>query len=133
MKTENKNPVGRPKTVIDPDDLRRICLLNCTMPEIAAYLRIPLRTLEDRISAEPELKEIIQSGREQGKLSVRRKQFQIMDEENSATMAIWLGKQLLGQRDKHDLVTEDKSGEKLSEALNIVSQIARSKVDEENA
>jgi|SRR6056300_1144710 len=133
MTTENKNSVGRPKTVIDLDDLRRICLLNCTMPEIAAYLRIPLRTLEDRISAEPELKEIIQNGREQGKLSIRRKQFQIMDKENSATMAIWLGKQLLGQRDKHDVVTEDKTGQKLTEAFDIIAQMARNKADDEDA
>ena len=37
-----------------------------------------------------------------------------MDETNNATMAIWLGKQLLGQRDKHDIVTEDKGETKLS-------------------
>jgi len=33
---------------------------------------------------------------------------QIMDEQNSATMAIWLGKQLLGQRDHQDITTDNK-------------------------
>ena len=42
-------------------------------------------------------------------------------------MAIWLGKQLLGQRDKHDIVTEDISTNKLSEALAIAERMARDK------
>ena len=32
-----KNPVGRPKTDIDLAELKRLCRLNCTMPEIAAF------------------------------------------------------------------------------------------------
>jgi hypothetical protein len=42
-------------------------------------------------------------------------------------MAIWLGKQLLGQRDKHDIVTEDKSTTRLTDALNIVEKLAKNK------
>ena len=133
MIEQTKKSVGRPKTEIDISDLRKVCVLQLTMPEIAAYFDIPLRTLEDRVKAEPELRDIIQQGREQGKISVRRKQFQIMDEQNNATMAIWLGKQLLGQRDKHDVVTEDKSGQKLTEAFDIIAQMARNKADEEDA
>ena len=133
MQEKIKNPVGRPKTEINREELRRVCLLNCTMPEIASFLEIPLRTLEDRVAAEPDLKEIIQGGREYGKLSVRRKQFQIMNDDNNATMAIWLGKQLLGQRDKHDVVTEDKTGQKLTEAFDIIAQMARNKSDDEDA
>jgi len=133
MAEENKNPVGRPRTEIDVDKLRSICLLNCTMPEIAAYLEIPLRTLEDKVRENSEYQAIIKEGRERGKLSVRRKQFQIMESDNSVTMAIWLGKQLLGQRDKHDVVTEDKTGQKLTEAFDIIAQMARNKADDEDA
>tara|TARA_R100000329_G_C7604537_1_gene214470 strand:+ start:1193 stop:1594 length:402 start_codon:yes stop_codon:yes gene_type:complete len=133
MDKKKKKPVGRPKTHIDEVELKRVCVLQLTMPEIAAYFDIPLRTLEDRVKAEPKLKEIIQNGRERGKISVRRKQFQIMDEDNNATMAIWLGKQLLGQRDKHDLVTEDKSSEKLTQAFDMIAKMARNKADEDNA
>ena len=50
-----------------------------------------------------------------------------MDSQNNPTMAIWLGKQLLGQRDKHDIVTEDKATGKLSEALDIIQDLARNK------
>ena len=55
----------------------------------------------------PEFAEIIEHGRSDGMLSVRRKQFEIMEGGNP-TMAIWLGKQLLGQRDQIDTISEHK-------------------------
>lgn len=119
--------VGRPKVNINLVELQKLCTLNCTMPEIAHFFDIPLRTLEDRFKNDQDVRNAIEKGRSQGKLSVRRKQLQIMDENNNATMAIWLGKQLLGQRDKHDIVTEDKAETKLTEALEIIQEMARNK------
>ena len=126
MKKQVKK-VGRPKTEINLEELQKLCTLNCTMPEIASFFNMPLRTLEDRFKNDTDVRTAIENGRNKGKLSVRRKQLQIMDETNNATMAIWLGKQLLGQRDKHDIVTEDKATGKLSEALDIIQEMARNK------
>jgi hypothetical protein len=129
MVSKEKKPkkVGRPKTILNLDELEKLCRLNCTMPEIASYFNIPLRTLEDKYTNDKDIRNTIDKGRNQGKLSLRRKQIQILDETNNATMAIWLGKQLLGQRDKHDIVTEDISTNKLSEALAIAERMARDK------
>ena len=129
MASKEKKPkkVGRPKTILNLDELEKLCRLNCTMPEIASYFNVPLRTLEDKYTNDKEIRNTIDKGRNQGKLSLRRKQIQILDETNNATMAIWLGKQLLGQRDKHDIVTEDISTNKLSEALAIAERMARDK------
>ena len=126
MKKQVKK-VGRPKTEINLEELQKLCTLNCTMPEIASFFNMPLRTLEDRFKNDTDVRTAIENGRNKGKLSVRRKQLQIMDETNNATMAIWLVKQLLGQRDKHDIVTEDKGETKLSEALEIIQEMARNK------
>jgi|TARA_Y100000592_G_scaffold51509_1_gene81384 hypothetical protein len=127
MAQVKKRSVGRPKTNLDLADLEKICRLNCTMPEIAAFFDIPLRTLEDKYTNDEAVRRSIDKGRNQGKLSLRRKQLQILDETNNPTMAIWLGKQLLGQRDKHDIVTEDKSTTRLTDALNIVEKLAKNK------
>ena len=127
MAQVKKRSVGRPKTNLDLADLEKICRLNCTMPEIAAFFDIPLRTLEDKYTNDEAVRRSIDKGRNQGKLSLRRKQLQIIDETNNPTMAIWLGKQLLGQRDKHDIVTEDKSTTRLTDALNIVEKLAKNK------
>jgi hypothetical protein len=124
---KEKNPVGRPKIEINLDELERLSALNCTMPELAAYFRVPLRTLEDKYTNDPEIRATINRGREVGKLSVRRKQMQIMNDMNSTAMAIWLGKQLLGQRDKHDVITEDRGETALNEAFSVVADLVRSK------
>ena len=83
--------VGRPKTEINLNELEKLSRLNCTMPEIAFYFNIPLRTLEDKFTNDNEVRESILKGRATGMLSLRRKQIQIMEETNSTPMAIWLG------------------------------------------
>ena len=85
--------------------------------------------MEDKYTNDQEIRNAIDKGRNEGKLSLRRKQMQIMDETNNPTMAISLGKQLLGHRDKHDVVTEDKSSSKLSESLDIIKNLKREKIN----
>ena len=122
---KKKASVGRPRIDINLDELERLSALNCTMPELAAFFKIPLRTLEDRFTNDPKVRESIERGREVGKLSVRRKQIQIMNDTNSVPMAIWLGKQLLGQRDKHDVVTEDRTDSTLNDAVTIIEELLK--------
>jgi len=100
------NKVGRPKINLNLEELERLSRLNCTMPEISAYFDIPLRTLEDKFTNELDVRKAIEKGRATGKLSLRRRQIQIMEETNNPTMAIWLGKQMLGQTDKQEIVQD---------------------------
>lgn len=104
-KKQVKN-VGRPKIILNLEELERLSRLNCTMPEISAYFDIPLRTLEDKFANELDVRKAIEKGRATGKLSLRRRQIQIMEETNNPTMAIWLGKQMLGQTDKQEIIQE---------------------------
>ena len=98
---------GRPRVEINLEELRKLMALNCTMAEVAAFFGCNKKTIERRMKDDEEFAEIIDHGRADGMLSVRRQQFQIMESGN-ATMAIWLGKQLLGQRDQIDTVQEHK-------------------------
>lgn len=129
MAEQEKRGRGRPRKDIDLVELERLCRLNCTMPEIAAFFDLPLRTLEDKYTNDTKVRETIQKGRELGKLSLRRKQIQIMEQQNSATMAIWLGKNLLGQRDNLDVVTEDKNQTALSEAVGLLETIVEKRAN----
>jgi hypothetical protein len=124
-KVAAKKAVGRPKIEINLEELERLSALNCTMPELAAYFKVPLRTLEDRFTNDSKVRMCIERGREIGKLSIRRKQLQIMNETNSVPMAIWLGKQLLGQRDKHDVITEDRTDSVLNDAVTIIEDLLK--------
>ena len=54
-----KQPVGRPKADIDLEQLENLSALNCTMPELAAYFKVPLRTLEDRYTYDPKVEPVL--------------------------------------------------------------------------
>ena len=53
------------------------------------------------MNSDPEFAEIITRGRANGKMSLRRVQW-ARAQAGSDTMLIWLGKQILGQRDKFE-------------------------------
>lgn len=92
--------MARPKLVIDPQLVHDLAAINCTMEEIAAITKCSVDTLERRFA------DIIKDGRDIGRSSVRRKQYEVATAGN-VTMLIWLGKQLLGQKDK---IEQEHSG-----------------------
>jgi len=96
---------GRPFIEISLDELEKLSRLNCTVEEIAAFFNVSKRTIEYRMENDPDFKEMVERGRSNGKLSVRRKQFQHL-EENSVPMAIFLGKVLLGQRETVEQIND---------------------------
>jgi hypothetical protein len=109
-----KHAGGRPPAIeeIDKKLLEQLCAIQCTQAEIAAVLGVSRRTVE-RYAVMEGYQEIFERGRELGKVSVRRKQFDLMngDKERpgSVAMAIWLGKQLLGQRDEVTVKSDPNS------------------------
>lgn len=87
---DNKK-VGRPKLNIDPDTVRKLARLHCTMQEMADFFGCHVDTLRDNFSKE------INKGKSEGNISLRRKQWQMAVENGNVVMLIWLGKQMLGQ------------------------------------
>jgi len=86
------------RTEIDMAELEKLCQLQCTDEEIAAWFNVSTRTIERR-RLEPEFAEVMARGKAKGRISVRRLQMKLLEEGN-ATMGVWLGKQLLGQADE---------------------------------
>jgi hypothetical protein len=97
---------GAPRKPIDHNLVRRLAGIGCTVDEIAVACGVSIRCMFKRIEAEPELAEAIEEGRATGKATLRRLQWQGARAGN-ATMLIWLGKQLLGQRDKTEITGKD--------------------------
>lgn len=93
---------GRPKKDIDQHQFESLCGLQCTKLEICDFFEVSDKTL-DRWCKETyntSFSEVYQQKREKGKISLRRAQFKLA--ETNAVMAIFLGKQYLGQRDNKD-------------------------------
>lgn len=93
--------MARPEKEIDWSLFENLCQLQCTQSEIASCLKINPDTLRDRARKQYEIEDysdIYKKYSETGKCSLRRNQF-VLSKKNAA-MAIWLGKQWLGQKDQ---------------------------------
>jgi hypothetical protein len=97
MRGGSRTGDGRKPVEIDLEQLEKLASLQCTDRELAAFFRCTTRTIEKR-RKEPAFKEALERGKALGQISVRRAQMRLLESGN-ATMGIWLGKQLLGQRD----------------------------------
>jgi hypothetical protein len=103
-KTRGSNAGGKPgpKPKLEHsehlvDQIRALGRIQATVQEAASVLRVSERTLQNFFAAHSDAKEAHEDGKLEGLASLRRKQFAMADK--NAAMAIWLGKQYLGQRD----------------------------------
>lgn len=103
-----KKKVGRPRVQLDEAKIRTLARIGCTMGEIAAVMECSISTLERHFDG------VIKEGKEHLKGSLRRWQYTSAKNGN-VTMQIWLGKQLLGQKDRkaEDLLVSSPPDEPL--------------------
>jgi len=92
---------GRPLIDIDWDQVDSMCQIQCTGEEIASVLNIDYDTLASACKREYKrsFSDYISEKKLGGKASLRRNQWKLAEDGN-ATMLIWLGKNVLDQKDK---------------------------------
>jgi hypothetical protein len=112
---------GRKPVSIDFVELQKLCTLQCTQEEIAAWFNCSVRTIE-KYSRRPEFAEVMTRGRAKGRISVRRAQMKLLESGN-ATMGVWLGKQLLGQRDVTPIELSGREGKPVELTLEVIDAI----------
>jgi len=83
---------------IDLAELEKLCGLQCTDEELAAWFNVTTRTIE-RKRKKKSFAEVMARGKAKGRISVRRQQMKLLEAGN-ATMGVWLGKNILGQVDE---------------------------------
>ncbi len=108
--------MARPRKRIDAAQVRRLASIGCTTNDIAYVVDCSKDTLERRYAA------AIEKGRAEGRTSLRRKQFALAMKGNG-TMLVWLGKNLLGQRDRADVTSGE--GSLAAPAAKVVFYIPR--------
>lgn len=118
------NPNGRPLTEINKKQFEGCCKILCTKNEICDIFSIDEKTLTAWCEREYGMgfSDVYKKFSADGKKSLRRYQFE--QAEKSASMAIWLGKQWLGQTD------EVKIDNGNNELLGALTELARKKMDE---
>ena len=95
----------RPKSKIDLVELEKLCGMQCTDEEVAAFFGVSTRTVERRRRVE-RFREVMERAKAKGRVSVRRNLFRLASGGNVAA-AIFLAKNLLGYR---DVLSNEHSG-----------------------
>lgn len=95
--------MGRPRIEIDWEEFDKLCGLQCTLIEIAGWFDCSVDTIENRVKEVHSVtfSEYWEQKAAKGKISLRRTQWKMA--QTNPTMALWLGKQYLNQRDRNDL------------------------------
>ena len=124
---------GRPKKVIDQEQFEKLCGLQCTKDEIAGFFNCSPDTIENfcKKTYNDTFSAIYKIHSASGKISLRRYQFKLA--EKSAAMAIFLGKNLLGQTDRIEYESANINEETRNEVNNLVERIRKLKPDEGNS
>ena len=111
--------MGRPRIEIDENDFKKLCGLQCTLVEIASFFGCSEDTIERWCKRELKMTfaEAFKKHSASGKISLRRWQFKMA--EHNCSMAIFLGKNWLGQSDKiEQTITEVEDLSALADMLN---------------
>lgn len=87
--------MARPQIPIEPDEVFKLAALGCKVEEIADFFDCSADTINRRFAPE------LTKGRADLRKSLRRWQLDAARKGN-VTMLIWLGKQMLGQKDKSE-------------------------------
>ena len=85
------------------DKIASLAVINATEREIASALRVSDETFLRFKREFPVVQQTLDANRGDGKISLRRAQWQAAVEDRVPSMMIWLGKNELGQSDKAEV------------------------------
>ena len=104
---DNINKGGRPQKNIDKKTFENLCAIQCTKDEICGIFDIDEKTLTRwcKDTYNEGFSDVFKRKSQTGKMSLRRTQFKLA--EKNPTVAMWLGKQYLGQRDNIEVKAEN--------------------------
>jgi len=112
---------GRPEINIDWNEFEKLCILQCTLVEIADWFGCSEDTIENKVKEEygETFSETFNKKRSKGKISLRRIQWKLA--EKNPAMAIFLGKNYLKQTDSQ-LIEIENADEHCKRIADILEQ-----------
>ncbi len=123
MFPHGQNAKGAERKELDMEELEKLCGLQCTIKDIAGWFGVTSQTVDNRIAdterrysydlkdlkghiiekrTDVTFREAMELGYAKGRVSLRRHQMKAA-EEGQPTMLVWLGKNVLGQKDNLEL------------------------------
>ena len=114
--------MARPVIEIKKEQFESLCNLQCTLDEIAGFFKCSSDTIErwcKRTYGEG-FADTYKIYSQNGKISLRRYQYKLA--EKNPSMAIWLGKQWLGQTDKIEQTTSFENLDILADKMKFTEE-----------
>jgi len=104
--------MGRPRIQIDWEAVGKLAFIQCTQKEIAWFCDVAVNSLERDCKRrfKKSFGEFLEQKRGSCKLQLRKAQMHMALEKKNVAMLIFLGKQYLGQADKHEPVDPSDFG-----------------------
>lgn len=105
---------GRPRKELTDEDFKKLVSMiriQCTQDEICNIFDMTAETLNTRLEerGEDSFSTLYKKHQDEGRASLRRSQWKAAEAGNP-TMLVWLGKQMLDQRDKRDIDNTSSDG-----------------------
>ena len=116
-----RSGAGRKAKPIDIIELEKLAVLGCTYQEIAGFFGVSVRTIEQRRKKQPDFADALSRGNAKCHITVRRAQMKWM--EKNPAMCVWLGKQMLGQRDLTPMELTGAKGKPVALTLEVLDAI----------
>ena len=116
---------GRPKFEINYSVVEAMASVMATQEEIASALGCSVKTLQ----RDEEFCRIYKVGIDKGKISLRRKQFKLADK--SSAMAIFLGKNYLGQKDSVELADNREINQQIQNIADLINKPQKVRTEED--
>jgi hypothetical protein len=118
MRGGPRSGAGRKAKLIDLQQLENLATLGCTDLNLSQFFNVSVKTIEQRRKKNPEFAEAMNRGHAKCHITVRRAQMKWLD--RSPAMCVWLGKQLLGQRDVTPIELTGPQGKPVKFSLEVI-------------
>lgn len=119
---------GRPRLVLNQDGeelIEKLYSIMCTDDEVSGMMGVDIETLKAEHNIE-RFSYARKKGQSQAKTSVRKAQFKSALNGN-ISMQIWLGKQVLGQREPKDESERNEQNESFNALVKVIDNVRKAK------
>jgi len=125
--------IGRPRKEIDQKQFRSLCAMFCTLSEIAGFFECSEDTIERWCKRELDMgfADAFKQYSAQGKISLRRHQMKMA--EKNVAMAIFLGKNYLGQKDSQETEIAERTIDAMRDVLSTIEVVSEAVAQQEVA
>ena len=130
---EEPMPAGRPRKHIDKKQFQSLCAMFCTLEEIAGFFDCSEDTVERWCKREfdANFADVYKQFSAKGKISLRRHQMKMA--EKNVAMAIFLGKNYLGQKDAQENEVAERTITAMRDVLRTVEVVSSNRSAKQGA